>query len=69
MDIGLPSPLDNLEIRNGFDARFLTQGTIRELPRSENKDLYVFFVCLFCFGLLAFFPPYLFWSSEVLLGW
>lgn len=67
MDIGLPSPLDNLEIRNGFDARFLTQGAARELPRSENKDLYVGFFSFVLFWL--FFPLYLFWSREVLLGW
>lgn len=58
MDIGLPSPLDNLEIRNGFDARLLTQGATRELPRSENKDLYVgFFLVCFVLVFWLFYPP------------
>lgn len=65
VDIGLPSPLDNLEIGNGFDARHTRSYLRAPLEWKEG------FIRLFCLFFCFVFPPlvYLFWSREVLLGW
>lgn len=53
MDIGLPSPLDNLEIGNAFDAR--QQGATGELPGSEEGFIRVLeiFLCVCPFVYLG----------------
>lgn len=56
VDIGLPSPLDNLEIGNAFDAR--QQGATGELPGSEEgfiRVLEIFYFWSICLPWCKYF--------------